>query len=119
MQDFVYRKDLRPQRRGAINAIFGGENVRSALENRLSTSFRSIPFLPNYGVNLKEYQNSVMTEDNRTRIRNEVQTQILRDPRVKAIRSITVNHRSNGLLFIQVSIVLIGTDEVVDLGVDV
>ena len=42
---------------GAFQQLTGGDNVRSALENRLSTSLRSIPFRPEYGANLKEFMN--------------------------------------------------------------
>ena len=108
--DFLYGRDIRTSTNGEVRELTGNENVRSALENRLSTSFRSVPFLPNYGVNLKEYQNMPMTAEIRTRIQAEIREQILRDKRVKEIRDIKVRYNSEGLFLIQVFLTLIGTN---------
>ena len=96
---------------GAFQQLTGGDNVRSALENRLSTSLRSIPFRPEYGANLKEFMNLPMTADNISRIEQEVQTQVLRDPRVKEVRKIEVTTQTNGLVLIRLNLVLVGTNE--------
>lgn len=116
-QDFIYRRDIRPNLTGRVRELTGAENVKSALENRLSTSLRSIPFLPQYGVNLKDFLNMPMTADNRTRIIDEVQQQILRDRRVKEIRKIDARTTEEGLVLIQADVVLIGTN--VNLSVEV
>ena len=108
--DRYYRVDARPSLTGIVNELTGAENVKSALQNRLSTSYRSVPFLPNYGVQLKQYQNQPMTADLRSRIIQEVTEQIMRDPRVKSIRSVNVRTTTEGLFLISVDVVLIGTE---------
>ena len=52
-----------------------------------------------------------MTADNISRIEQEVQTQVLRDPRVKEVRKIEVTTQTNGLVLIRLNLVLVGTNE--------
>ena len=52
-----------------------------------------------------------MTADNISRIEQEVQTQVLRDPRVKEVRKIEVTTQMNGLVLIRLNLVLVGTNE--------
>ena len=107
----LYREDIRPGISGNVVTLTGGDNVRSALENRLSTPLRSIPFLPDYGIEIKQFLNLPMTADNKSRILNEVVTQVSRDPRVKEVRNSELRSRDDGLIVISVDIVLVGTNE--------
>lgn len=109
--DFVYKRDFRPNLRGQVEELTGGSNVRSALQNRLSTFPGSIPFRPTYGVNLKLYQNMPLSAKNRDKIVQDVQEQVLRDPRVKSIRKVEVRTTDEGLVFISVNLILQGMNE--------
>lgn len=109
--DFVYKRDFRPSQNGAVEELTGGPNVKSALQNRLSTFPGSIPFRPAYGVNLKNYQNMPLSAKNRDKLIQDVQEQILRDPRVKSIRKVEARTTDEGLVYISVNLLLRGTNE--------
>ena len=109
--DFVYKRDFRPTLTGQVKELIGASNVRSALQNRLATFPGSIPFRPSYGANLKAYQNMPLSAKNRDQIVQDVQEQILRDPRVQSIRKVDVRTTEAGLISISVGILLQGSNE--------
>ena len=105
--DEIFRQDFRLVR-GVPEVIRGSGNVRDALSNRFSVFPRSVPFRPDYGVNLKRYSNETITKELEHAITQEVEEQILKDPRVKNVRKIEFSFDGQGLLQITVEVVLQG-----------
>ena len=116
-QDFEFLSDYRVSRTGSVNVLQGSDNVRSAIENRLSVSRGSIPFRPEYGILLKQYQNEPLTRELKDRIIEDLTAQIRRDDRVRLVKSIDVRSETDGTLFIYMDLVLTGSNTI--LGVEV
>ena len=116
-QDFTYFRDFRVSRDGKVNSITSRENVRSALENRFSVSRGQIPFIPLYGTLLKNYQNEVLDRELEARLLSEVTEQFNRDPRVQRLRSVTLKSQSDGLIVLEVEIIIVGANTPVNVRV--
>ena len=108
--DRIFRRDFR-LKNGKVQQLTGKTNVRDALKNRFSVFPGSIPFRPNYGTNLKRFSNEPMTKELEHQIVKEVREQVERDPRVNIVRKITINTTQEGLLEIDVEVVLVSEDE--------
>ena len=105
--DRVFKQDFRLSR-GKANLISQEDNVLSAIEHRFSVFAKSIPFRPAYGGNLKRYSNEPMTKELQNKLVKEVNTQISRERRIKAVRKISIDTRDNGEIVINVEIVMLG-----------
>ena len=108
--DRVYKRDFRVGNGGDYE-IIGSENVEDAIKNRFSVFQASIPFIPNYGANLKRYVDEPMNEDLKNDIVNTVTTQILRDERVRLVRAVTLNTQVDGKIEVEVELDLIGNEQ--------
>lgn len=108
--DRIFRIDRRINQDG-VYTISRSENVKDALKNRFSVFPRTVPFRPDYGVNLKRFQDEPLTSDLESRIIKEVRVQILRDPRVKAIRAMNIRKEDTGEIEIEAEVILVGEDD--------
>jgi len=108
--DQIFRRDFR-LKDGKVFHVTGRNNVREALEHRFSVSQKSIPFRPNYGVNLKRFSNEPMTRELEHQIVKEVREQVEKDPRVRIVRKITINIFQNGLLQCEIEAILVSENE--------
>ena len=98
---------------GDINTIEGLENLRLALLHRLVTTPGSLIHRPDYGVGIKEFQNSVNSIDNQRIISNRIEENFKRDPRVAEVSSVSVEANSDpSLVRIVVKVIAIGREEV-------
>ena len=108
--DQIFRRDFRLSGGRALQ-LTGKANVKDALKNRFAVFPRSIPFRPDYGTNLKRYSNEPITKELEHQIVKEVREQVERDPRVRIARKITLNTSQEGLIEIDVEVVLVGDQE--------
>lgn len=90
-----------------VSGITGIANIRSALQNRLLTPRGLVPFFPEYGSRLKQFQNLPMTRENIVAISNEVQSSLLRDPRVQSVEEVRADGSPDGMVKIQVFLNLV------------
>lgn len=109
--DNIFKRDFRVMQDGRIQELTGRQNMKSSIENRFSVLRRSVPFRPNYGANLSRYQNEPMTSDLIQEILKEVRSQVLRDSRVAQIRAINLRTETEGIIEVDVEILLIGSRE--------
>ena len=100
-------RDIRIGRSGP-GLIEGVENTRSALQNRLLTPYRSIPFFPEYGSALKQFQNLTINRENIGAVATEVERSLRRDPRIVNVDEVRAEGNEDGSVKIQAFIRLRG-----------
>ena len=108
--DRVFKQDFRLSR-GSASLISRQDNVLSAIENRFSVFFRSIPFRPVYGGGLKEYSNRPMTKALAHKVVQHIREQIGRERRVRDIRRISINTQDDGSMRIEVDVLILGQQD--------
>ena len=108
--DRIFKQDFRLSK-GTANLISQSDNVLSAIEHRFSVFAKSIPFRPAYGGNLKRYSNEPMTKELQNKIVKEVQNQIGREKRVKAVRKISIDNKDSGEIVVNVEVIMLGNTD--------
>ena len=103
-------RDLRANREG-LTELTGVANVRSALQNRLATAKNTLPWRPQYGARLKNYQNLPLTAENMSKIADEVRSALDRDPRVRRVDEIEGASTTDGQVRIKAKIQIINQAE--------
>jgi phage baseplate assembly protein W len=78
-----------------VGNITPAENVWQATILRLLTTLETYLFEDSYGTNLRQSIEEPMTELLQQRIKNQVNTTVLSDPRVKKITSLTITQNTN------------------------
>lgn len=95
----IYRKDLAcngdfvKTASGDLDAIQGVENVRQALFGRLVASKGSLIHRPDYGVGIKDFQNSISSIQKQMQLSNRIVEQFSRDPRVEKVLEVSINYK--------------------------
>lgn len=89
--DIAFKGDFVTSATGDIDKITGLENMKQALFHRLVTSPGTIIHRPNYGIGIKDYQNSPSTIAAQQKLALKIKDQFLQDPRVEDVTSVRVN----------------------------
>lgn len=90
-KDLAYKSDFVLSSTGDFDTISGLENMKQALFNRLVTSPGSLIHRPNYGVGIKDFQNSPSTLSTQRQLALRIQEQFELDPRVEKVTGVQVN----------------------------
>ncbi len=73
------------------------DNVWQAVALRLTTALGTNLFADNYGTNSGQYVDEPLTADLQAKIKSEVETTILQDPRVSAVSNMTISQGTESL----------------------
>lgn len=90
-RDIAHKGDFLVTSTGDLDTISGLENVQNALFHRLITSPGSLIHRPNYGVGIKDFQNSINDIENQRRLALRIQEQYELDPRVEEVLGVRVD----------------------------
>jgi hypothetical protein len=88
--DLAHNKDLLRAPDGDLQTVMGLANLKQALFHRLITSPGSLIHRPDYGVGIKDYQNSLNTLDTQRKIANVIDEQFRKDFRVQEVTGVRV-----------------------------
>lgn len=86
--DIAHKSDYVRSATGDLDRISGLENFKLALFHRLITSPGSFAFRPNYGVGIKDYQNSLSSFSVQRRLALLIKDQYELDPRTEEVTGI-------------------------------
>lgn len=108
--DRIFRRDFVIDNIGRVTHVVGVDNVKLALRNRFSVYPGLIPYRPQYGTLLKKYSGEPLTRELENQLEKEVRQSIERDSRVKLVRQTRITSTQDGLIQIEVEIVIVGND---------
>ncbi len=114
-RDIEHRRDFtRDQGTGDINSDAGRTNVENALFRRLMTVPGTLVHRPNYGVGVKEFQNSLHTLDARRKLANRIDNQFPLDDRVQKVNGVAFSTTDDkpDKITITVRVQLVGLGEI-------
>jgi phage baseplate assembly protein W len=86
-QDFV-----KTESGGDLQTISGLDNLKAAVIRRIMTLPGEVIHRPNYGAGLTSFQNAPNTQDTRRAIAAKIEEQLLRDPRIEGVESISFSN---------------------------
>ena len=112
-KDLAHVDDFLVTPTGDIDIITGLSNVKNALFHRLVTEQGSIVHRPNYGVGIKQFQNSLSSFSRQQALAKIIQEQFEQDPRVIKVGGVSVitNDLKPELVTIIVRVQIQGYDE--------
>jgi len=112
-KDIAFQGDFIPTATGDLDTVEGLENVKEALMRRLLTVPGTLVHRPDYGVGIKQYQNTLNSLDARRRLASRIMEEFKKDPRVESVTgvSFTIADDYSGRVEISVRIKLAGYDE--------
>ena len=114
--DIVHKKDLGRAADGDLDKITGVENAKLALMHRLVTQPGSLVHRPDYGVGVKDWQNAVLSIDNKRSLARRINEQFLRDPRVEEVTGVRITQDSSEpgrvTLFVKVKLRGFGEEQI-------
>ena len=111
--DDIYRVDFRGNR-GRFPELSLKKNVIDAIKNRLSTPKGRMPFNALYGTKLKSFLSETVTPELLNSISQEIQTQILKDYRVRDVISIQIETIKENQLVCNVSLTIINATDTLE-----
>lgn len=113
LKDIAFKSDFVLTASGDLDTIEGLENVKEALMRRLITSPGTVVHRPEYGVGIKDFQNSLNSLEKRRRLAARIAEQFVLDERVESVTGVSVNSDDNnpGMVSITVRVKLVGYDE--------
>lgn len=91
-KDIAFRDDFVRSATGDLDTISGLANLKAALFRRLITSPGSLIHRPNYGVGIKDYQNSMSDLPNQQNLALRIKEQFELDPRVEKVVGVRINY---------------------------
>lgn len=91
LRDLAFKNDMAPAANGDLQQVEGVNNIRQALFNRLVTYPGSIIHRPDYGVGIKDFQNSINNFANQRNLALRIEEQFKRDIRVLDVLNIRFN----------------------------
>ena len=92
LKDLAFTDDFIKTPKGDIETIEGIANVRQALFARLITSKGTIIHRPDFGVGIKDYQNSISSLSRQQELAQRIGEQFSLDPRVSEVVSVSINY---------------------------
>lgn len=112
--DLAHKADYVLSATGDLDTISGLENVKNALFHRLITSPGSLVHRPDYGVGIKDFQNSPNSIDTQRQLANRIQEQFEQDPRVQKVLGVSLNYGDStpDQVEIMVRVQIAGYDEI-------
>ena len=108
LTDIAKREEL-----GDVETISGLENRKLALIRAAVTNKGSLVHRPDWGGNLKAYQNAPMTLSRRERMANQLAEQWRKDPFVKKVTGVQIEQNAVDQITIIARVELIGFGETV------
>lgn len=111
--DISFKSDFINTASGDLDIIAGIDNVKEALFRRLLTTPGTIIHRPNYGVNIKKYQNALNNIDTQRQLALSIQEQFTQDERVESVNGVSVkfNDRTPDTVEILVRVTVVGYGE--------
>jgi phage baseplate assembly protein W len=103
-KDLAFKNDYVKTATGDLDTIEGISNVTQALFARLITIKGTLVHRPDYGVGIKNYQNSISSLDTQRKIASEINEQFLRDPRVEKVVGVSINYRDKTPENVEISV---------------
>jgi phage baseplate assembly protein W len=91
LTDIAHNEDYVLSVQGGWDRISGLANLKQALFHRLITSPGSLAHRPNYGVGIKDFQNSPSGLEAQRRLANRIKEQFEQDPRVESVTGVRVD----------------------------
>ena len=112
-RDIAFKSDLVITPAGDIDTISGIDNVKEALFRRLITSKGSLVHRPDYGVGIKDFQNSPSTLFYQQQLAAKIKEQFELDPRVEKVVGVSIDFDdySPQIVNIKVRVKLVGYGE--------
>ena len=108
-KDISFYSDFVLTPSGDLDVISGLENLKNALYRRLLTTPGTLIHRPDYGVGIKDFQNSLNSLSNQQKLAMRIRTQFIEDPRVDDVTGVRVNIDANDPsrieIFIRVSVI--------------
>ncbi len=114
LTDLAHKKDFVKTAGGDFATISGMANLRDALFARLVTEPGSLVHRPEYGVGIKQYQNTLNKLSTQRKLAERIESNFSRDPRVESVDGVLIDYdeRNPSLVKIKVRIKVIGFDSV-------
>lgn len=103
-KDIAFKSDFVETPSGDLEVISGLDNLKEALFRRLITTPGSVIHRPEYGVNLKAYQNSLSNLENQRRLAQTIKEQFELDSRVEEVSGVSFNVDDNKPDMIKVNV---------------
>lgn len=97
--DIVAIPDLDP----TFSPVTGPRVVAQAIARRLSTPRGSLPFYPNYGIDVRDYLNERITVGSLAQIRRDVESECMADERVRSADVSAAHNTETGEMRLTVS----------------
>jgi len=112
--DLRHQKDfVKTDSGGDLQTISGLDNIKEAILRRIMTEPGTLAHRPNYGIGLKQFQNSPMTIATQQAIAKRLQEQLVTDSRISELLSVSIDSedRTPDKVIIKISVKLEGYDE--------
>jgi phage baseplate assembly protein W len=113
-KDLAFKTDFVLTATGDIDTLTGLDNLKDALYRRLLTHPGSLVHRPDYGVGIKYFQNAVNSLSKKRDLAIKIKEQFERDPRVKEVKGVSVNSKSDlepDTVIVSVSVESVGYGE--------
>lgn len=113
LRDIAHKNDMAESASGDLQQVSGIANIKQALFNRLVTYPGSLIHRPDYGVGIKDFQNSINNLANQRNMALRIEEQFKRDIRVQDVLNIRFNVENDkpDTLQVWVKVVLQGLGE--------
>ena len=82
MTDFGQDIAVFPDLDTSFTAMTGPRVVAEAVARRLSTPRGSLPFYPEYGIDVRDWVNETITRDRLAQFRRELEAEVVKDERI-------------------------------------
>jgi hypothetical protein len=114
LNDLLHNDDLRSTAGGSLETISGLLNLKQALFHRLITTPGALVHRPDYGVGIKDYQNSVNSIDNKRKMATAIVEQFSRDSRINEVSGIRITNEDDdpSKVLVYVRVKAAGYDEI-------
>jgi phage baseplate assembly protein W len=103
-KDLAFKGDYVKTASGDLDTVQGIANVSQALYNRLITVKGTLIHRPDYGVGIKNFQNSISSLDTQRQLASSINEQFTRDPRVEKILGVSINYKDKTPEMVEISI---------------
>src|SRR5574337_487746 len=108
MTDFGQDVSTFPDLDPSFSALTGPRVVAEAIARRLSTPRGSLPFYPDYGIDVRDWVNESITRDRLAQFRRALEAEVVKDERVDSADSAIAFNTQTGEM--QLSIILTTAD---------
>lgn len=114
LTDIAFGSDMSPAANGDLQKISGIANIKQQLLHRLITQPGTLIHRPDYGVGIKDFQNSLNSISNQHALALRIEEQFRRDIRVNDVLNVSVDVPDDRpeKITVSIKVLLVGLGEV-------